>query len=252
MRLLLTPLLSLIISLLPPPGPGVAFLKTQKTYERVRAAYAAKAPVVDALLARQGLARGRVNILLAVYKDESELEIWAKAPAARTYQHLTTLPICARSGYLGPKRALGDEQTPEGFYEIDRFHPESNFLLSLGLDYPNTADRRREPAGTHFGGDIFLHGDCVTIGCVPLTDTGIQLLYVLAVEARAAGQVHLPVYCFPARLTADKLDELLIRYPDDSALAVFWQNIQRGYDAFASKHEELRVGVDTAGAYTFR
>jgi murein L,D-transpeptidase YafK len=30
------------------------------------------------------------------------------------------------SGSLGPKRRFGDEQVPEGFYELDWFNPQSN------------------------------------------------------------------------------------------------------------------------------
>jgi murein L,D-transpeptidase YafK len=40
------------------------------------------------------------------------------------------------------------------------------------------------------GGDIFLHGNCVTIGCLPITDEGIKEVYWLAVLARTTGQMH--------------------------------------------------------------
>ena len=75
-------------------------------------------------------------------------------------------PLAATSGQLGPKRHTGDCQVPEGFYEIYRFNPQSNFHLSLGLNYPNTADRALgEPAP---GSDIFIHGGAVTMGYLPV------------------------------------------------------------------------------------
>src|SRR5690606_11025729 len=93
-----------------------------------------------------------------------------------------TYPVCSSSGLPGPKRKKGDRQTPEGFYHIDRFNPQSAFHLSLGINYPNSSDKilgHSDP-----GGDIFIHGSCVTIGCVPLTDDLIKEVYVLAVEAK--------------------------------------------------------------------
>ena len=74
-----------------------------------------------------------------------------------------------------------------------------SFLESL-LRQPNAADRflrlRQTPVG-----DIFLHGNCVKIGCIPITDDGIKEVYWLAVLARSLGQKHLPIQIFPARLT---------------------------------------------------
>ncbi len=234
-------------------APANSFMAQQLAYPRVRAAYAAQTTAIDSLLALRGLRRGGVNVLLTVYKYEKELEIWAKAPTATTYARLAVLPICQRSGGPGPKRMQGDEQTPEGFYTIDRFNPVSAYHLSLGLDYPNAADRRRAVPGTDLGGDIFLHGECVTEGCVPLTNAGIQTLYICAVEARASGQAHLPVYLFPARLTADKLAWLQASYAaDNPELAAFWANLKHGYDRFTATGEALRVGADSSGAYSFQ
>ena len=258
MRPLLAPCLAALVGLVPifPLLTGSApadFRAEQLAFPRVRDAYAAHTARLDSLLARHHLRRGRLHVLFCCFKQEKELEIWVKAPAARTYELLTTLPICQRSGGPGPKRTRGDGQTPEGFYVVDRFNPASNYHLSLGLDYPNLADRRREPAGANLGGDIFLHGDCVTIGCVPLTDAGIEPTYLLAVEARASGQAQIPIYVFPARLTNARLISLTAYYAaDQPALAAFWRNLKQGYDRFAATHETLRVQVTPAGAYAFR
>ncbi len=254
LRLTLSPCLTMLLNLVAPTphGSGAEFIAEQRTYPRVRAAYAAQAARLDSLLAVHGLRRGSAYILLTVFKQEKELEVWAKAPTARAYQLLTTLPICRRSGGPGPKRARGDNQTPEGFYTLDRFNPSSNYHLSLGIDYPNAADRQRRPTPADLGGDIFLHGDCVTIGCVPLTDSGIEILYVLAIEARAGGQARLPVYFFPARLTDAKLASLQAYYAEDKpALAAFWQNLKHGYDRFTRTHEALHVRAASNGEYVF-
>lgn len=234
-------------------APTTDFRAEQQTYPRVRAAYATHAARLDSALTCRGLQRGRLQVLFTVFKQEKKLEIWAKNAGTRAYERLLTLPICRRSGGFGPKCARGDEQMPEGFYIINRFNPASAYHLSLGTDYPNAADRRRAPAGADLGGDIFLHGACVTIGCVPLTDAGIEQAYLYAVEARASGQAQIPVYFFPARLTAAKLASLSACYAaDNPALAAFWANLKQGYDRFSATHEELRVRADAAGAYQFQ
>ena len=41
----------------------------------------------------------------------------------------------------GHKKIEGDGKTPEGRYVIDRKNPNSKFHLSIGISYPNKADR---------------------------------------------------------------------------------------------------------------
>ncbi len=52
-----------------------------------------------------------------------------------------TYKVCALAGTLGPKRMEGDYQVPEGFYYINEFNPQSNYYLSLGINYPNESDK---------------------------------------------------------------------------------------------------------------
>ncbi len=56
-------------------------------------------------------------ILVRVFKEEAELEVW-KQDATGRFQILKTYPICRWSGDLGPKLQEGDRQAPEGFYTI--------------------------------------------------------------------------------------------------------------------------------------
>src|SRR5690349_3821376 len=101
------------------------FKTEQLKKERVKAAYREKLPMLDALLKSKGLQRSELQLYLQVYKHEKVLEVWAKNKTATQYQLVQTLPFCATSGTLGPKNKQGDGQIPEGFYFIDRFHPES-------------------------------------------------------------------------------------------------------------------------------
>jgi murein L,D-transpeptidase YafK len=131
---------------------------------------------------------------------------------------------------------------PEGFYTINRFNPSSLYHLSLGLDYPNATDRALgEPKP---GGDIFIHGSNVTIGCLPITDALIEELYVLLVEARTAGQAAIAVHIFPFELNA----EMLARYRQHRHYA-FWQSLQPGYAYFEQHRRPAPALVPDAGLY---
>ena len=70
-------------------------------------------------------------ILLRIYKEELQLEVW-KVNQDGQYALLKTYPICRWSGQLGPKKKEGDRQAPEGFYTITQGADESELeLLSL-------------------------------------------------------------------------------------------------------------------------
>ncbi len=129
---------------------------------------------------------------------------------------------------------------PEGFYAIDRFNPNSAYYLSLGLNYPNAADRALgEPDP---GGDIFIHGGNVTIGCLPITNVGIAEVYLLAARARAGGQRAIPVHIFPFPLTREELP----RHQDNPNFT-FWQGLAPQYAHFEATHQ-LAVPVQLADA----
>ena len=51
------------------------------------------------------------RILLRIFKEDSELELW-KQDTSGHYQILKTYPICRWSGALGPKLHEGDGQAP--------------------------------------------------------------------------------------------------------------------------------------------
>lgn len=158
--------------------------------------------------------------------------------------------ICTSSGVLGPKRRFGDAQVPEGFYELDWFNPQSNFFLSMHINYPNASDRilgYRQ----NLGGDIFLHGNCASIGCISMTDDGIKEVYWLAVLVHSQGQSHLPIQIFPARLTNDGLRSLAATHRYQSELISFWSNLKEGYDFFENGHRPPRVTTRTDGSYAF-
>jgi murein L,D-transpeptidase YafK len=188
------------------------------------------------------------EIFLRWLKREAVLELWARNPGRR-FRLVASYPILASSGEPGPKRREGDRQVPEGFYEIDRFNPLSLFHLSLGLNYPNAADRvlsdREKP-----GGDIFIHGNHVSIGCAPLGDDGIEEVYLAALDARAHGQTRIAVHIFPARMTGVDWEQFAAtEIARRSELGPFWEQLRPAYDAFESRRLVPQVTVAADGRY---
>jgi murein L,D-transpeptidase YafK len=226
------------------------FLTEQKKFERVRTAFKEKKDLVEKKVIANQLTLNNINIILIAYKDNDLLEIYAKSKEEKTYKKITSYEICARSGELGPKRKRGDFQVPEGFYHIDRFNPTSNFYLSLGINYPNLSDRRKSKF-SNLGGDIFIHGSCATIGCLPMTDDYIKEIYLLAIHAKNNGQEKIPVYVFPFKMTDDNMTSYIAKNKENKELISFWNNIKTGYDRFVKNREELTISIAENGDYRF-
>lgn len=177
------------------------------------------------------------------------VELWARDKKQTQLTLIKSYPICALSGTLGPKRKQGDLQIPEGFYTIEKLNPVSSYHLSLRVDYPNASDKIRGRKGApnvDLGGDIMVHGECVTIGCIPLQNEPIEEVYV-AVDAafdRKATRIHI----FPRRLDEAGLQKLLTSTTDDT-LKAFWTELAVGYQAFEKTHVVPSVDVAKDGAY---
>jgi murein L,D-transpeptidase YafK len=220
------------------------FKTEQLTFERVRNAYAEKWSSLQKSLQSAGF-NTPFEMYIAAYKTEGKLEIWLKTAHQSAYKLFKTYDFCEHSGTLGPKVIEGDGQTPEGFYKINVFNPMSNFHLSLGVDYPNKVDVARTGKGNKTGGDIYIHGNCVTVGCIPLTDDKIKEVYVLAVEAKNAGQADIPVSIYPFKMTDGNMKKYGALYPKHLP---FWQTLQKGYLAF-EKNKNLAKVTQIKGSY---
>ena len=125
---------------------------------------------------------GQQIILLAV-KDTETLQLFA-AETTGHYRFISQYPILAMSGRLGPKLLEGDLQVPEGIYTIRSLNPNSQFLVSLELDYPNEFDKSmaKLDGRKRLGGDIFIHGSNKSVGCLAMGDDVATLLFTLAAD----------------------------------------------------------------------
>lgn len=249
--MLKTSLLILMFGITMPHPVHDKFKKDQMRYSRVRAAFANCEAVLTASLEKRGLPELGLPIYLRAIKDEQVLEVFVQEDSTNTWQLFRSYKFCSNSGEIGPKRQQGDMQIPEGLYHVDRFNPHSYFYLSLGINYPNKSDKLRK-TGRDPGGDIFIHGDCVTIGCIPITDKYIEEVYVMAVEAKNAGQSKIPVHFYPSRLTPDGLTALKSKYPAKEQHFQLWDELAEAYQHFDEKKELPTFGFSTEGAYVVK
>lgn len=175
-----------------------SFVEYQRSFPNPARAWSQKADTLLKQFLAKNLTWPARFLYIRSFKYDSELEVWVKDNQADTFQLFKTYRVCALAGYLGPKRIEGDYQVPEGFYTINDFNPRSSYYLSLGLNYPNPSDRILSDS-IRPGGEIYIHGSCVTVGCIPLTDAQVDELYILASHAYDQGQHFIPVHVFPIR-----------------------------------------------------
>lgn len=212
--------------------------------DRVAAAMQRIGPGLRAQLETWGATLGS-PIFMRAFKKEQQLQLWMQQDSVSAYRLFKTYPICYVPGTLGPKRKEGDLQVPEGVYEIDVFNPKSSYHLSMRVNYPNAAD-------LHFadpekpGGEIYIHGNCVSVGCLPLGDEAIEEVYLIAQAARQAGQEAIAVHIFPCVMTDQALEKISSEYP---AHRFFWQNLQTVYDYFEQQRVLPKVTVSDEGRY---
>jgi len=144
-----------------------------------------------------GLPYPPARVTLLVFKQEKVLEFWAEGNGRRAF--VRSYPILAASGRAGPKLREGDRQVPEGIYQIIALNPNSSYHLSMQVDYPNRFDREKAAGEgrTNLGGEIFIHGKAVSIGCIAVGDEAIEELFCLVARV---GAPHVKVIIAPSDL----------------------------------------------------
>lgn len=221
-------------------GTSYSFIDYQKTFPRPSEALQNKEDTLQKQFAEKKLQWPAKFIYIRSFKYDSQLEVWVKNEISDPFQLFKTYKVCALAGSLGPKRMEGDYQVPEGFYYIDDFNPRSTYYLSLGINYPNLSDKILSDS-LRPGSEIYIHGSCVTVGCIPITDQQIDELYILAAYAKDQGQDFIPVHIFPIRFNKEKSVKYLESLTkDDPGLKKFADRLEDAFDYF-EKYKQLPV-----------
>ena len=226
-----------------------SFINFQKTLQRPSDAMKRKEDIIKKEFDSKGLKWPAKYVYIRSFKYDSQLEVWVKNDRNEKYKLFKTYKVCALAGTLGPKRMEGDYQVPEGFYYINEFNPKSTYHLSLGLNYPNASDKILSDANRP-GGEIYIHGSCVTVGCIPLTDPMIEELYIISAHAKDKGQDFIPVHIYPIRFNVKKSVDYLDRtLQEDKLLKKFSSNLEDAFNYFEMYKQLPVVMVSARGDY---
>jgi len=213
------------------------------------------------------------DVLFRVFKQEREIEIWAKSEGAASMQLVRTVPICSMDFLPGPKLEQGDGKTPEGFYYIKRksFGTSSAYYwmwmclddaridsegepgkcscVKICIDYPNDVDKFRSRKGLGIsdpGDGICIHGNCITAGCVSFKNRDFLSVYGFAALHHRSKNDDLQIHIFPFRFKGKDLAAVPIDPDIGSRLGTdktrrFWRNLKTGYELFEATGLPLKV-----------
>lgn len=189
------------------------------------------------------------SLYVRSFKYDRLLELWVKNKNTDSFTLFKTYKVCMQSGGIGPKRSEGDNQVPEGFYYINEFNSKSMYHMALGLNYPNASDKvlshPKKP-----GGDIYIHGNCVSTGCIAIQDYPIEEVFTLASIAKANGQDFIPVHIYPVNYGVKKsLDYLSESIKGKQAFNKTILGIKSIYDYFEKKKNLPVIMVNKKGDY---
>jgi murein L,D-transpeptidase YafK len=188
-------------------------------------------------------------VYIRSFKYDAQLEVWVKNEPKEKYRLFKTYKVCMQSGTMGPKRLQGDYQVPEGFYYINEFNPHSNYHLSLRLNYPNASDRILSDS-LRPGNAIYIHGSCVSVGCIPVTDNEIEEIYIITSYAKENGEDFIPVHVFPIRYNQRKSVEYFrMSSKNNSSLQKFALQLKDAFDKFEETRQVPLVLIDRKGDY---
>ena len=217
--------------------------------DRVAAARRRCESELRAVFEKAGVRWPAGEIFLRGMKREGQLELWARDREGESFRLMRTYRVMAQSGIPGPKRREGDMQVPEGFYEVNRFNPQSAFHLSLGLNYPNASDRiLGDPAKPGF--DIFIHGGTASIGCLAMGDPAIEEIFLAALDSKAR-PIH--AHIFPAKMDAPDWTEWRdAQLRPQPGLRAFWDQLAAGWDRFERERRVPVIDVAADGTYRCR
>ncbi len=257
---------------LEPPPP--TWRDDQVSAPNVQLAIQQKGAYLRKTFEKHGVAYPPRMASIRIFKDEQVLELWAGPTDEGTLTLVDTFPLClehrdiltvphnrpapgaapsthALPGKTRPEAGEEPPPIPEGFYSIDRyFSRDFTYFLSLKLDYPNPADRAREPRRRRFP-DLFVRGGCERGTSVHLDTEGIMAVYLVVMEAHAAGQAKVPVHVFPSRMTPEVTSRLIRSAGRNARQRALFEQLRQGYDLFEQQHLPLVPTVDARGDYVF-
>lgn len=226
-----------------------SFLDYQKKFPRVAKALKAKEDTLKKQFEQAKLQWPPKQLYIRSFKFDSQLEVWVRNSNKEKYQLFKTYKVCALSGNLGPKRMEGDYQVPEGFYYINNFNPNSEYHLSLGINYPNASDLLLSDSAKP-GSEIYIHGSCTTVGCIPVMDKPMEEIYILSSYAKHFGNDFIPIHIFPIKFNiAKSAQKLKLITEDDKEYKLFTEKLKDVFEYFELHKQLPIISINDKGDY---
>ncbi len=230
-------------------GAQNSFVAAQKASYKMATVFNNKEEQLRKEFEQKGLTWPAKFVYIRSFKYDAQLEVWVKNSAKEKFKPFKTYKVCMQSGTMGPKRLQGDFQVPEGFYYINEFNPRSAYHLSLGLNYPNASDRILSDS-LRPGNGIYIHGSCVSVGCIPVTDDEIEELYIITSYAKSNGEDFIPVHVFPFRYSDKKSAQYFKTVAKDNpTLEHFSLQLKSAFDKFEEEKQLPLILIDKKGDY---
>jgi murein L,D-transpeptidase YafK len=198
----------------------------------------------------KGLSFRQVEVFVQVFKREEEVNVFARrAGSEDSFERLKTFHVtCSPFTYeeasldkAGPKTIQNDGKVPEGCYLLTWQNRWSLYHISYNVSYPNPGDINRTAAwdeGSNSGKEIFLHGNRVSVGCIPVGDAGIEEIALLLNGSYRESTSHGRIHIFPCRFGVEENEKALQRYAKERPeLGAFWDSLRPIY-AYFKKHKK--------------
>lgn len=224
-------------------------IEKQKIYNGTATAFQKLEDSLKKQFVEKKLAWPPQSVYIRSFKYDRLLELWVKNNNEDSFTLFKTYKVCMQSGSIGPKRSEGDNQVPEGFYYINEFNPRSNYHLALGLNYPNASDKILSTSKKP-GGDIYIHGNCVSTGCIAIQDIPIEEVYLIASQSKSNGQDFIPVHIFPVKYDVKKsLNYLTESIKGNQVVHKYILNLKAVFDHFEKNKQLPVIMINKKGDY---
>lgn len=174
------------------------------------------------------------DVYIRIFKQEHSLEMYLKQ--GDKYYLANVYDICTFYGGLGPKKVMGDNKSPEGFYKADisSLQPNSSYYKAINIGFPNKYDQSHGYTGKY----LMIHGGCKSIGCYAMTNDYIKEIYQFVQASFKNGQRTINIDIYPFKMT----DQNLIAQRG-SPNYDFWKQLQPGYKYFEVYRKPPEVDV---------
>ncbi len=142
-------------------------------------------------------------VYIRSFKYDAQLEVWVKNQLKKNTSFSKHIRSACRAAQWGQKDCRVITRFPKAFIISMNLIRIAIIISALGLNYPNASDRILSDS-LRPGNAIYIHGSCVSVGCIPVTDDEIEEIYIIASYARANGEDFIPVHVFPIRYNSKR------------------------------------------------